>query len=209
MATRTRTRPGGSTRPRGAPPSVTVERGRPDAAALARRDAARRARAEKSDQADEYAAAREAADQTGQQQPPDPPAGEPADRATGAPAGGRNPRGARRATGGRIARGERMFDSAARDAGRLSLLPPRRLTARDGSGFLFGLLLYVLGLNYVRHGPDGVKGWLSAKFLNKPWTPPDDSPADHRIKRHDPADSVKTGDGGTARAPAAPAGRKP
>lgn len=77
---------------------------------------------------------------------------------------------------GRLARGERWFDQSAREAGRISLSPPKRLTAKDGSGFLFGLLLYVLALNYVRHGPEGVKGWLGAKFLNKPWEPPDDSP---------------------------------
>lgn len=41
---------------------------------------------------------------------------------------------------------------------------------------MFGLFLYVLALNYVRHGPEGVKGWLAAKFLNKPWTPPEDQP---------------------------------
>lgn len=160
--------------------------------------------------ADEYSAAQEASETS---QPPagsTPPDPAPADPAPAAPPV-RNPGRGRRATGGRIARGERLFDSAARDAGRLSLTPPKRLTARDGSGFLFGLLLYVLGLNYLRHGPEGVKGWLAAKFLNKPWTPPDDtaagsSKADHRIKRHDPADSTRTGAGGTAHAPAA---RKP
>lgn len=40
----------------------------------------------------------------------------------------------------------------------------------DGSGFAFGLLLYVLGINFLRYGPRGVTGWFSAKFLNKPLT---------------------------------------
>ncbi len=64
-------------------------------------------------------------------------------------------------------------------SGRPTLTPPRRLSIDDGTGFALGMLLYVLGLNYLRHGPAGVKGWLSAKFLNRtdpaltaPITPP-------------------------------------
>jgi hypothetical protein len=39
----------------------------------------------------------------------------------------------------------------------------------DGAGFLLGLFVYALVLNYLRGGPDRVKGWLAAKFINKPW----------------------------------------
>lgn len=49
-----------------------------------------------------------------------------------------------------------------------TLRPPRRPSIADGSGFALGLLLYALGMNYLRHGRAGVKGWLRAKFLNQP-----------------------------------------
>ncbi len=39
--------------------------------------------------------------------------------------------------------------------------------ANTGGGFVLGLLGYVLVLNYVRDGKDGVKAWLRAKFLNQ------------------------------------------
>lgn len=48
-----------------------------------------------------------------------------------------------------------------------TLKPPRRLDSGDLAGFLTGLLLFTLGLNYLRYGVDGPKAWLSAKFLNK------------------------------------------
>lgn len=49
-----------------------------------------------------------------------------------------------------------------------TLKPPKRLSARDASGFLFGLVLYAIALSGIKYGVDGPKGWLSAKFLNKP-----------------------------------------
>lgn len=54
----------------------------------------------------------------------------------------------------------------------ITLTPPRKLSGRDAGGFVVGLFLYVLATQYVRHGPEGVKGWLGAKFLNKTWAPP-------------------------------------
>ncbi|MDR6212180.1 hypothetical protein QE364_003911 [Nocardioides zeae] len=39
----------------------------------------------------------------------------------------------------------------------------------DVAGFAFGLGLYVLALNYVRYGPEGVRGWFSAKLINEPY----------------------------------------
>lgn len=44
--------------------------------------------------------------------------------------------------------------------------PPTRLA--DAGGFLSGLALYTVAIIYVRYGPEGWKGWLEAKFLNKP-----------------------------------------
>jgi hypothetical protein len=54
------------------------------------------------------------------------------------------------------------------DLSRLTLTPPKKLNGGDVGGFLAGLGLYALALNYLRHGPDGVKGWMAAKFLNRP-----------------------------------------
>lgn len=50
----------------------------------------------------------------------------------------------------------------------LTLTPPRKLNAGDWGGFAAGMLGLVLLLNYLRYGPEGVTGWFSAKFLNKP-----------------------------------------
>jgi hypothetical protein len=46
--------------------------------------------------------------------------------------------------------------------------PPSRM--RDAGGLLTGMLLYTAVVTYLRYGPAGWKGWLSAKFLNKPMT---------------------------------------
>lgn len=51
-----------------------------------------------------------------------------------------------------------------------TLKPPRQLSAKDASGFAFGLVLYAMALSGIKHGPPGVTGWLKAKFLNKPMT---------------------------------------
>ena len=40
--------------------------------------------------------------------------------------------------------------------------------ARDAGGLLAGLFLYTGVSVYIRYGAAGWKGWLSAKFLNKP-----------------------------------------
>jgi hypothetical protein len=43
---------------------------------------------------------------------------------------------------------------------------PRQMS--DAGGFAAGLFLYILVINYLRYGPDGVTGWFKAKFLNQP-----------------------------------------
>lgn len=53
----------------------------------------------------------------------------------------------------------------------------------DGGGFMLGLLLYVLGLNYLRHGPAGVKAWFMAKLFNKVTQFPSD-PVPGSISKH-------------------------
>lgn len=71
-------------------------------------------------------------------------------------------------TGGRSVR--KSLNSAGAPLSRGSwsptLRPPTR--ARDAGGLLAGLLLYTGAIVYIRYGPAGWKGWLSAKFLNKP-----------------------------------------
>jgi hypothetical protein len=49
----------------------------------------------------------------------------------------------------------------------LTLTPPRRLNGGDLAGFLGGMVLFTLGINFLAYGPSGVKGWFSAKFLNR------------------------------------------
>lgn len=57
------------------------------------------------------------------------------------------------------------------DAARsLTLTPPSRLSAKDASGFAFGLIAYAIVLAGIKYGPAGVRGWISAKFVNKPMT---------------------------------------
>jgi hypothetical protein len=41
--------------------------------------------------------------------------------------------------------------------------------ANDGAGFVLGLVLYALVLNYLQGGAGQVRGWMKAKFLNQPW----------------------------------------
>jgi hypothetical protein len=57
------------------------------------------------------------------------------------------------------------------DVGRPSLRFPSKLDAGDASGFAFGLLLYVLALQFIKYGPSGPTAWLRAKFLNQPQAP--------------------------------------
>lgn len=51
---------------------------------------------------------------------------------------------------------------------------PARLPTRaaDAGGFLSGLALYMVVVIYIRYGPEGWKGWLAAKFLNRPMASP-------------------------------------
>ncbi|MEN8672579.1 hypothetical protein [Nocardioides sp.] len=56
-----------------------------------------------------------------------------------------------------------------------TLTPPKKLDAGDVGGFLAGLLVYTLALNYIRSGPEGITAWLRAKFLNEPTDDLDDA----------------------------------
>jgi hypothetical protein len=42
----------------------------------------------------------------------------------------------------------------------------------SASGLVLGLAGYAIVINYIRWGTPGVKGWFSAKFVNKPFTAP-------------------------------------
>jgi hypothetical protein len=84
----------------------------------------------------------------------------PAKRSGSRPAargGGRRP-GAR-GSGGRGAKW-------ASGSWRPTLTPPRRV--HDAGGLLVGMALYTVTITYLRYGPAGWKGWLAAKFLNRP-----------------------------------------
>jgi hypothetical protein len=45
--------------------------------------------------------------------------------------------------------------------------PTLRPSRGDGTGFALGIVLYALGLNYLRYGWPGVTGWVAAKFTNR------------------------------------------
>jgi hypothetical protein len=66
----------------------------------------------------------------------------------------------------------------------------------DGAGFVLGLIAYSLLLAYLRGGPDAVKGWLKAKFLNQPYK---------GQLAHPPAPSSPTGPSGPS-SPSSPTG---
>lgn len=42
----------------------------------------------------------------------------------------------------------------------------------EGAGFVLGLVAYALLLNYLRGGIPAVRGWLAAKFINRPYHGP-------------------------------------
>lgn len=42
----------------------------------------------------------------------------------------------------------------------------------DGAGFVLGLLVYALVLNFLQGGAPQARGWLAAKFINKPYQQP-------------------------------------
>lgn len=39
----------------------------------------------------------------------------------------------------------------------------------EGAGFLLGLFAWTIALNYLRGGLPQAKGWIAAKFINKPY----------------------------------------
>ncbi len=41
----------------------------------------------------------------------------------------------------------------------------------EAGGAALGLLAWALAVNYLRYGPAGVRGWIGAKFANRPFTP--------------------------------------
>jgi hypothetical protein len=74
----------------------------------------------------------------------------------------------RRATSGPSARASRpQGGRRSSPFGRPTLTPPRGLSVSDGSGFMLGLVLYAIGLNYLRYGWPGVTQWFAAKFVNR------------------------------------------
>lgn len=99
----------------------------------------------------------------------------PASPAAGTSAKPARASGSQRAAGGRRAAGTlpRSPRRSSRSwwSGRPTLRPPRRLSVHDVGWFGVGLLGFALVLNYVRYGPGGLTGWLSAKFVNQPYQP--------------------------------------
>jgi hypothetical protein len=78
-------------------------------------------------------------------------------RASGATSGAARP-AARRGGGGATSGAARP--AARRGGGGL---------VDDGAGFILGLVAYALLVNYLRGGVPAVRGWLAAKFINRPY----------------------------------------
>lgn len=69
-------------------------------------------------------------------------------------------------------------------------IPPRSTNPRDWGGFAFGLIVHALVMSYIRYGKEGPKGWLRAKFLNKPIQGEDLERENRGGSRHENPDSV-------------------
>jgi hypothetical protein len=70
----------------------------------------------------------------------------------------------------RLETDERSEFDERQKSGRFLVRPPKLDAVHDGAGFLLGLFLYAMALNYIRGGAPATRGWLGAKFLNKPYT---------------------------------------
>jgi len=84
------------------------------------------------------------------------------------------------------------------DLSQVTLTPPKSFSGGDLGGFLAGLVLYTLGLNFLRYGVDGPKGWIRAKFLNEPYVEASTKGTKHNGGKHN------GGNGLVSTRPAAP-----
>jgi hypothetical protein len=83
-----------------------------------------------------------------------------------------------------------------------TLRPPRTpFGGKDWAGFALGLVLHALVVSYIRYGKAGPKGWLSAKFLNKP-IQGDDLERDNRKDSNNGVDPSPSGRGPDGEKPA-------
>jgi hypothetical protein len=64
-------------------------------------------------------------------------------------------------------RREERGDRARQTAGTIAR-PGGGDLVNDGAGFLLGLIVYALVINYLRGGTAQARGWIAAKFINKP-----------------------------------------
>lgn len=84
---------------------------------------------------------------------------------------------------------------------RPTLQPPRSpVGGKDWAGFTLGLVLHALVVSYIRYGKEGPKGWLKAKFLNKPIQ--GDLERESRKDEHNGVDPTPSGRGPNGEVPA-------
>jgi hypothetical protein len=85
---------------------------------------------------------------------------------------------------------------------RPTLRPPRTpVGGKDWAGFALGLVLHALVVSYIRYGKAGPKGWLAAKFLNKP-IQGDDLEHENRKDQNNGVDPKPSGHGANGELPA-------
>jgi hypothetical protein len=100
-----------------------------------------------------------------QPRPAGPPEGGSSGVAGRAPAGDRRPSGRSSSSPAGASAPAHPLNAAARAASRSFPLP----IPSDAGGFLLGLIGYALLWNFIQGGNAQARGWLAAKFLNKPW----------------------------------------
>lgn len=107
-----------------------------------------------------------------------PPAAEPESEPPGSPDTGATDKGSAASKPKRTAKpkglGGRLRGEANKrvDAAGDRLVAGAGGAVEQGAGFLLGVIAYALALNYLRGGPDAARGWLAAKFLNRPYAAP-------------------------------------
>lgn len=84
---------------------------------------------------------------------------------------GKGSRPRRAALGSSLGVPQAMTSPASTATGSLGSMLKGNSGGASVAGFLLGFGLYAVGLNYLKYGPAGARGWFAAKFFNEPFDP--------------------------------------